>query len=511
MLDKQRNLLIGKADNQFVYILPAMLNRHGLITGATGTGKTVTLQTLAESMSALGVPVFMADVKGDLTGLARPAGNMAAERVRDLGLEEEGYQARDFPVCLWDVYGEKGHPIRATISETGPILLARLLNLTEVQTGVLQIIFKVADDNGLLLLDLKDLRSMANFVSENRDTVLERYGQVAPASIGAIQRALLRLEEEGGDLFFGEPALNVEDLMRTRDGAGIINILDATRLINSPGLYSCVLMWLLSELYERLPEAGDLEKPRLVFFFDEAHLLFDGVSPVLLKKIEQVARLIRSKGVGVFFVSQNPSDIPDSVLGQLGNRVQHALRGFTPKDQKAIRAAATAFRPNPRFDTQDVIGSLGVGEALVSFLNEKGAPAMVERVLIAPPQSQIGPISDLDRNYLRQTSPLAGVYDTPVDRESAYEILTARAEMLQQDKEAQAHARAMEKAEKARVAEEERARKAAARQARQQPGGLDGILGSVLRQTTRSVTNTVGRELGKTILRGVLGGLLGRK
>lgn len=515
MLDKDHNALVAMNGNRELCILPAMGNRHGLITGATGTGKTVSLQTLAETFSALGVPVFMADVKGDLSGLAKAGGTgKAAERAKALGLNARGYAPCAFPVCFWDVFGKAGHPMRTTVSEMGPLLLARLLNLNEVQAGVLQLAFRIADDSGLLLLDMKDLRSMVQYVGDERDSFKTSYGQISTASVGAIQRALLRLEEEGGDVFFGEPALNVMDLLQTdARGRGVINILAAETLMNAPGLYSCVLLWLLSELYENLAEAGDLDKPRLVFFFDEAHLLFDGISQALLQKIEQVTRLIRSRGVGIYFVSQNPSDIPDSVLGQLGNRVQHALRAFTPKEQKAVRAAAQAFRANPAFDTEEAIGQLGVGEALVSFLDAKGAPAMVERALIVPPASQVGPVTPAERAQAMRDSLVAGIYDTPVDRESAYEILTARAkEREAAEAELAAGQERKKQAIAQRKAENEAFRREnAERKARKEAGGIDmgDILGSVVRQTGRSVGNTVGREIGKTILRGLLGGLFG--
>ncbi|MBD5627424.1 MAG: DUF853 family protein [Desulfovibrio sp.] len=526
MLDKDRNALVAMEGKKELCLLPAMGNRHGLITGATGTGKTVTLQSMAETFSALGVPVFMADVKGDLSGLAKAGGTgKAAERAAQLGLRELGYAPKAFPVCFWDVFGKMGHPMRTTVSEMGPLLLSRLLNLNEVQAGVLQLAFRIADDAGLLLLDMKDLRSMVQYVGDERDAFKTSYGQISTASVGAIQRALLRLEEEGGDVFFGEPALDINDLLQTdAEGRGVINILEAESLMNAPGLYACVLLWLLSELYENLPEAGDRDKPRLVFFFDEAHLLFDGISPALLQKIEQVTRLIRSRGVGIYFVSQNPSDIPDSVLGQLGNRVQHALRAFTPKEQKAVRAAAQAFRANPAFATEEAIGELGVGEALVSFLDAKGAPTMVERALIVPPESQVGPVTPEERAAVMRRSLVAGVYDKPVDRESAYEKLMARAQEKQAAEAAEARRAEMAKA--AQVAERERKQQEAAlrraetearrretaeRKARMDAGAVDigDLLGSVVRQTTRQVGNTVGREIGKTLLRGVLGGLFG--
>lgn len=516
MLDNKNRPLIAMSGDNEICMIPKMINRHGLITGATGTGKTVSLQTIAESFSSLGIPVFMADVKGDLSGLAKaaaPAGK-TSQRVSELKLDAKGYKPQAFPVCFWDVFGKNGHPMRTTISEMGPLLLSRLLELNDVQSGVLQIIFRVADDNGLLLLDLKDLRSMAQHVGEERDKYKTAYGQISPASIGAIQRALLKLESEGAENFFGEPALDIMDLMQTVNGKGVINILDAVTLVNSPGLYSCVLLWLLSELFERLPEVGDLPKPKIAFFFDEAHLLFDGISPALLQKIEQVARLIRSRGVGIYFVSQNPSDIPDNVLGQLGNRLQHALRAFTPKDQKAVRAAAEAFRPNPAFNTADAIGNLAVGEALVSFLDENGTPAMVERALVVPPQSQIGPITESERASAMRNSLVAGVYDKSVDRESAYEILLQRANELQAHKDESARIALAEKARKAIEKEQKRidaANRSTRRSQTNDEGGLGDILSTVMRQTTRSVGNTVGREIGKTLLRGLMGGLFGPK
>lgn len=513
MLDKKGRALVGLAGGREICILPQMGNRHGLITGATGTGKSVSLQVLAETFSALGVPVFLADVKGDLSGMAKKGGRSEkiAERARQLGLDALGYAPRAFPVCLWDVFGRQGHPMRATISETGPVLLSRLLQLSDVQSGVLQMVFRIADDSGLLLLDLKDLRSMVRFVGEERDSFKAAYGQISTASIGAIQRALLRLEEEGGDSFFGEPALDVMDLLDTGpDGAGVINILAAGELVNSPALYSCVLLWLLSELFERLPEVGDQEKPRLVFFFDEAHLLFRDANPALLEKIEQVTRLIRSRGVGIFYVSQNPADMPDSILGQLGNRVQHALRAFTPKDRKAVRAAAQAFRENPAFSTEEAIGSLGVGEALVSLLDESGAPAVVERCLIVPPEGQVGPLGPDERAAALLGSRAGKAYDRPVDRESAYEILEERARQKDLGEQEAARRKALDKEANERQKAETAARREAARQRRENPD-IGDILDSVVRHTTRTVTGSIGRELGKSLIRGILGGLMGGK
>lgn len=506
MLDKNRHLLIGRSGQKGIFILPEMLNRHGLITGATGTGKTVSLQTLAESFSSIGVPVFMADIKGDLSGVANSGAESGkiSKRVDELKLKEEGWTPRAFPVCFWDVFGKSGHPFRATISDLGPLLLARLLNLNDVQSGVLQIIFRIADDNGLPLLDLKDLKSMTQYVGEERDKFRTQYGQISPASIGAIQRALLRLEEEGGASFFGEPALDIQDLLQTDNGQGIINILDATKLINTPAIYSCVLLWLLSELYESLPESGDLRKPKLVFFFDEAHLLFNDISPVLLQKIEQIVRLIRSRGVGIFFVSQNPSDMPDNILGQLGNRIQHALRAFTPKDQKAVRAAAQAFRPNKEFSTEEAIGQLAVGEALLSFLDSDGTPQIVEKALIIPPQGQVGPLTDAERSNKIRCSPIAGVYEKFLDRESAYEMLAERTRSIQQEKEEAERIKEREKQIRQLAKEQSRP---ASRRSTKSDDPFGDLLGSVLKQTTRTLTASVGREVGKSIIRGLLGSL----
>ena len=403
-----------------------MANRHGLIAGATGTGKTVTLQVLAENLSSLGVPVFMADIKGDLTGISQPGGQnpKVAARIQELNLD--AYEFRGCPVTLWDVFGEQGHPIRATVSELGPLLLSRLLQLNEIQSGVLSLIFKIADEQGLLLLDLKDLQATVQHVGDHAADFTTQYGNVSTASIGAIQRGLLSLESQGGENFFGEPALNLDDLIQTDgNGRGVINILAADKLIRAPKVYATLLLWLLSELYERLPEVGDLPKPKFVFFFDEAHLLFSDIPQPLLEKVEQVVRLVRSKGVGVYFVTQNPRDIPDNVLGQLGNRIQHALRAFTPRDQKSVKAAAETFRTNPAIDTAMVVTELGVGEALVSLLDEKGQPSVVDRAFIVPPRSQIGPISIEQRQQLIQHSIVAGVYEQFFDRESAYERLLA--------------------------------------------------------------------------------------
>lgn len=406
-------------------ILPSMANRHGMITGATGTGKTVTLQKIAESFSAIGVPVFMADVKGDLSGIGVKGEASEKLQKRLDTLQVTDWQPKASPIVFWDVYGEQGHPIRATVSDLGPLLISRLLGLSDVQAGVLQIIFKVADDNNLLLLDLKDLRAMTQYVGEHTEEIKTSYGNVSTASIGAIQRGLLTLDEQGGQLFFGEPMLDIKDLMHTNEqGQGVVNLLAAEKLYNSPTLYSTFLLWLLSELYESLPEVGDLEKPKLVFFFDEAHLLFSNANNALLEKIEQVVRLIRSKGVGIFFVTQNPLDIPDRILGQLGNRVQHALRAFSPRDQKAVKAAAQTMRTNPAFNAEQVITELGVGEALVSFLDAKGTPTIVEKATVIAPCSRMGVLTTEERNKLLNNSLLVGKYEQVMDRESAYELLT---------------------------------------------------------------------------------------
>ncbi len=500
-------LLVAKNATAELHILPQMANRHGLITGATGTGKTVTLQTLAEHFSDIGVPCFMSDVKGDLSGISQPGGGNAkvAERVELLKLE--GYANKGYPATFWDPFGELGHPVRATVSDMGPLLLGRMLDLNETQGGVLNLVFKVADDNGLLLLDLKDLRAMLAYVGENAKTFTTEYGNVSSASIGAIQRGLLALESQGGEQIFGEPMLNIDDLIQTDRGRGIVNILSADRLMQSPKLYATLLLWLLSELFEKLPEAGDLDKPKLVFFFDEAHLLFNDAPDALVDKIEQVVRLIRSKGVGVFFVTQNPADVPDKVLSQLGNRVQHALRAFSARDQKAVRAAAETMRDNPDLDENAAITELGVGEALVSFLDAKGRPGVVERAFVVPPQGQIGPITDAQRKQLMQGSLVAGVYEKTVDRESAYEKLKARTEQATQAAEAEAQARAEAKS---------------AKQAESNDGGsVGGVLGSVLggvgrregavEALAKSAARAIGSQVGRSIIRGVLGSIFGKR
>jgi uncharacterized protein len=493
MIDLNGNLLIAKSDKD-LYLIPKMSNRHGLVAGATGTGKTITLQSMAETFSSIGVPVVMADVKGDLSGIAKAGGGnpKVTSRIQELGIE--GHTPMAFPVCFWDIFGELGHPLRTTISEMGPLLLSRLLNLNDVQSGVLTMVFKIADDQGLLLLDLKDLRKMLEFVGEHKEEYTNEYGNVSSASVGSIQRGLLALEEQGADKFFAEPALDIMDFIQTDGkGKGVMNIIASEKLMLSPGLYSTFLLWLLSELFEQLPEAGDLDKPKLVFFFDEAHLLFNDAPKVLLEKIEQVVRLVRSKGVGIYFVTQNPIDIPETVLGQLGNRVQHALRAFTPKDQKAVKSAAETFRANPKFKVEDVITELGVGEALVSFLDEKGIPGIVERAKIVPPQSQIGPILPEERNQLIRSSVIYGVYEKEIDRESAFEILQKKFAQEDADEKAAADQKEMLKQQK---------------QQKPAPGSAGDIFGDLAKVAGRTLTRQVSNELGRTLVRGVLGSIL---
>ena len=496
-------MLIAKHGDIECFVLPAFCNRHGLITGATGTGKTVTLQVLAERLSGLGVPVFMADVKGDLAGLSQPGKTSTkfAERLQLLGVPEPAFAG--CPTVFWDLYGEQGHPVRATVSDLGPLLLSRILGLNDTQEGVLTLAFKIADDHGLLLLDLKDLRALLQHVGENAATYQTDYGNVSAASIGAIQRGLLGLEQQGVDRFLGEPMLNVDDLLQTGpDGKGVVNILVAEKLMQSPKVYSTLLLWLLSELYERLPEVGDPEQPKLVFFFDEAHLLFTDAPKALLEKIEQVVRLIRSKGVGVFFVTQNPLDVPDTVLGQLGNRVQHALRAFTLRDQKAVKAAAQTMRPNPKFDTEQAIQEVGVGEAVVSFLDEKGRPGMVERVYILPPASRIGPISAEERKAVIDTSAVAGVYEKTVDRESAYEKLKGRAADSSKDSATASTAPAASEGGGIMGS------------IKDSLGGLmtgSGRKDSIVEAMAKSAARTMGSTVGREIIRGVLGSLMGGK
>ena len=488
-------LAVAKRGPLELFLLPALANRHGLITGATGTGKTVSLQVLAERFSAIGVPVFMADVKGDLAGMSQPGAPSSKfdERLKLVGVPAPTY--RGFPTLFWDVFGEAGHPMRATVSDLGPLLFARILNLNETQEGVLALVFKVADDNGLLLLDLKDLRALLEYVGNNPRDFLTSYGNVSAASIGAIQRGLLSLQQQGADKFIGEPMLNIDDLLQTDgSGKGNVNILTADKLLNAPALYSTLLLWLLSELYERLPEVGDRDKPKLVFFFDEAHLLFTDAPKPLLDKIEQVVRLIRSKGVGVYFVTQNPLDVPDKVLGQLGNRIQHALRAFTPRDQKAVAAAAATMRANPKLDTEKVITELEVGEALVSLLDEKGRPGVVERAYILPPASRIGPITADERKAIIAASPVAGVYEKTVDRESAYEKLKSRV------------------AESTPTIAPPSWDGGVIGTIKDSVGGLltgSGRKDSLIEAMAKSAARSVGSTIGRSIVRGVLGSLLG--
>ncbi len=512
-------ILIAKHASTECLLLPALANRHGLITGATGTGKTITLQTLAEGLSRIGVPVFMADVKGDLTGITQAGrvGDKLAKVLAERGLEAPPPAA--CPATLWDVFGEQGHPVRTTVSDMGPLLLARMLALNETQQGVLQLVFKIADDHGLALLDLKDLRAMLQHVGENAAEFTTEYGNVSAASVGAIQRGLLQIEEQGGDKFFGEPMLNIADFMQVDGGSGVVNILSADKLLNNPRLYATFLLWMLSELFEQLPEVGDLDKPKLVFFFDEAHLLFKDAPAALVERIELVVRLVRSKGVGVYFVTQNPLDIPDTVLAQLGNRVQHALRAFTPRDQKAVKAAASTMRANPALDVEAAITELAVGEALVSFLDEKGRPAVTERVFVLPPGSQIGPITPEQRRALIAGSLVAGVYEKAVDRESAYEKLKGRA--VQGTDAA---------AQRTGGGTPSQAGAPASADTRQAPspapegGGLWGGLSDILFGSTgprggrreglaeaaaKSAMRSVGSSVGREIVRGVLGSLLG--
>lgn len=497
------DILLGKSDID-VLLRGRYANRHGLIAGATGTGKSVTLMRLAEGFSQMGVPVFLADVKGDLAGLCEAGGGNAKIDARVAEMKVD-WKAAANPVVFWDIFGELGHPVRSTISEMGPNLLARLLELNETQEGVLEVVFKLADDEGLLLLDLKDLRALLTFAAENAKAISQRYGLISSPSIAAIQRSLLGLEQAGGDRFFGEPALDLSDFLRQdMSGRGLVNILAADKLILKPKLYSTFLLWMLSELFERLPEVGDLEQPKLVFFFDEAHLLFDDAPPALVQRVEQVVRLIRSKGVGVYFCSQNPDDVPQTVLGQMGNRVQHALRAFTPRDQKAVKAAAETFPPNPKIKkVVDVITQLGVGEALATTLQDGGIPLPVERVLIVPPGCRIGAITDAERATIRARSPVGGKYDTSVDRESAYEMIAARNEQTEEQ-----------------AAEAEPAAKKGGKAAAAEEGGgwggmlKDALFGTKRRQgvieaTAKSAMRSVGNQLGRQILRGVLGSIMG--
>jgi len=491
MLDKN-DLLIGGNGSQTVTLNASMANRHGMVAGATGTGKTVTLQILAENFSKIGVPCFLADVKGDVSGVGKPASPHPKidERIETIGIEN--YQMQPSPVVFWDLFGEKGHPIRTTVSEIGPLLLSNLLELNETQTGILYSCFKIADDQGMLILDLKDLRSMLIWMGDNRAELKSEYGNISTASIGAIQRGLIVLEEQGAEFLLGEPAIELADLMsQDFSGRGVINILDASTLIRqSPKLYSTFLLWLLSELFETLPEVGDAEKPKFVMFFDEAHLLFDDAPKVLIDKIEQVVRLIRSKGVGIYFITQSPLDVPEEILGQLGLKIQHALRAFTPKDQKAVKMVADTFRANPNIDTRTVITELGVGEALVSVLDAEGIPTQVEQILIRPPESRIGPMDEKERKEQIGRSPFRGRYDTTLDRESAYEMLVKRAEQNAAQEEA------IEREELAREATE-KARKPRRRSNRQTP----------TEAFVKSAARAIGSQLGRRVIRGVLGSL----
>lgn len=535
MSDTPTNLFIGKGENP-VELLLSLANRHGLIAGATGTGKTVTLQILAEQFSAAGVPVFAADVKGDLSGLALPGTEKSflSERAARIGLDP--YVFEPHPVIYWDVFGKLGHPIRATVSEMGPLLLARLLDLNDVQEGVLNIAFRVADDEGLLLLDLKDLRAILAFLAENADKVKAQYGNVSPNTVGAIQRSLLVLENQGGEAFFGEPALDLRDFMATdAAGRGAINILAADALMNSPRVYATFLLWMMSELFEQLPEAGDLDKPKLVFFFDEAHLLFNDAPKALLEKITQVVRLIRSKGIGIYFITQNPQDIPEIVLSQLGNRIQHALRAYTPKEQKAVRVAAESFRANPSFKTEDAITELGIGEALVSTLQAGGVPSIVERTLIRPPSGRMGPVTADERQAILEASPFKGKYDEVLDRESAYEVLNGQRE-IETPAAGKPQTRSgpidwgarptptggsVPNAGRREAPSEPRGSLSERRQApaQQQQGSGGGWLSDILtgngrRQglgeaAAKSVVRSVGSSIGREISRGILGSIFG--
>ena len=478
-------------------LLPALANRHGLITGATGTGKTVTLQAMAEAFSRQGVPVFMADIKGDLGGISQTGhfGEKISQVLKERGIELPAPHA--CPTTLWDVFGDQGHPVRATVSDMGPLLISRMLDLNDTQAGVLQLVFKIADDQGMLLLDMKDLRAMLQHVGENAKTFTTEYGNISAASVGAIQRGLMQIEQQGGDRFFGEPMLNIDDFMQTVGGQGVVNILAADQLLNSPRLYATFLLWMLSELFEQLPEIGDPEKPKLVFFFDEAHLLFNDAPKVLLERIELVVRLVRSKGVGVYFVTQNPLDIPDSVLAQLGNRVQHALRAFTPRDQKAVKATAQTMRPNAGLDIEAAITELAVGEALISLLDAKGRPTPTERVYVLPPGSQIGPISAEQRQALRANSLVAGIYEKTLDRESAFEHLKAHAEQRQ----SQAAAADAGGGEGSAVKDMLFGR----------TGPRGGQHDGLVQTMTKTVVRTIGSSIGRQIVRGILGGIMGGK
>lgn len=498
----ENKLWIAKSGDTRVCMEPRMCNRHGLIAGASGTGKTVTLKVMAESFSEMGVPVFLADIKGDLSGMCRPGqhNDNMEKRITKFGLDDWRYRA--FPTCFWDVYGEGGHPVRTTVSEMGPDLLARLMQLTEVQTDVLRIVFRIADDKELLLIDVKDLRAMLRHISENRADYTAEYGSMSAQSLAGIQRALLVLEDLGGDVFFGEPAIDIHDWIRTdENGRGYINVLHSVKLVQNQTLYASFMLFLMSELFEQLPEAGDADKPKIVFFFDEAHLLFTDAPKVLLQKIEQVVKLIRSKGVGIYFISQSPSDVPDSVLAQLSNRVQHALRAYTPAEQKAVRTAAQTFRPNPAFKTEDVITELGVGEALVSFLDEDGRPGIVERAFILPPQSLMGPVEDERREAVMLSSDMSEKYDKTIDRESAYEHFEE--ERALEEEEAEEEAEEEEKEEK--KARKSKAKKSSSKKSTKKKSSSRAS--KALSKATSSAMNTIGREVGKKIVRGLFGSI----
>lgn len=493
MYDNKNNAVIALAGSTEIALLPRMANRHGLITGATGTGKTVTLQTLAETFSAMGVPVFAADVKGDLSGVAAKGGNKESvtKRVRDWGLEGKGFVFQGFPVQFWDVFGEQGAPVRATMADMGPLLISRLLDLNDTQDAVLAVISKMAADEGLELVDLKDLQKTLEYAATHSSRLSAAYGNLSPASIGAIQRGLLALEQQGADLFFGEPDLTIDDLMRNENGKGVINILASDKLMRSPKLYTTFLLWLMNKLFTVLPEVGDPEKPKLVFFFDEAHLLFADAPKALLAKVEQVVRLVRSKGVGIYFISQTPSDIPDSVLGQLGNRVQHALRAYTPKDRKSVKAAAESFRANPAFDTETVIAELGTGEALVSFLDAKGAPSQVERAFILPPEGQIGPLDNAVRENMVHSSLVYRVYAEAKDRQSAYEILNDKLASMESDKDRKAREKAEEKTRKIEEKTRQQQEKEALREERESRRFWGGVAKSFVVPLARQIVGSL--------------------
>ena len=510
---QDNKIWIGKSGGEKVFIYPRMANRHGMIAGATGTGKTVTLKVLAESFSDCGVPVFLADVKGDLSGVCRAGEESESlkSRIDAMGLMEEGYGFHAYPAGFWDIYGEKGLPLRATVSEMGPLLLGRILELNETQSDILTVIFKIADDEQLLLLDTKDLRSMIQYVSENASEYSARYGNLAKQSLGAIMRAVVALEAEGGEEFFGEPALNLGDwLCRDCNGKGVIQVLDCQKLVQNPTMYSTFLLWMMSELFESLPEVGDMEKPKMVFFFDEAHLLFDSASKSLLGKIEQVVKLIRSKGVGIYFITQSPGDIPDGVLGQLGNKIQHALHAYTPAEQKAIRAAANSFRVNPEFDTKEVLEQLGIGEALVSFLQEDGIPAMVERGKILPPQSQMSSIDEEERKVEIRNHHLYAKYETMIDRDSAYEFFQRKGKEEEALRQRQQEELQAKKTQEKREREEEKEKQRQEKAAKKEQEAAERARKRVITGAAKSAAGTIGREIGNEIGKSV-GGSFGKK